>query len=588
TDKLEKERIRKRKNVAKIRINYCNARSDLENARILGKRGDHVEAAEFFSSAASKFKTICTKFKIERERGDLEAVYYLCRAWENMELAERSGEPQKFAEAAQLFEESSKLFGESKLKTLSLGNSSFCQALELGSKFDGSSERDLKAQLYPKIKIMLRNAASSYKKGGFQNGADWALATSTHFDAAWNLIKADENLDLKEKNKLLRIGARILKSAAELFAKAGYENKEREILDELGMVEKEEKVILSALNTIQEPSIVKSTIGIVAPSCPIETSQSPKISEVREYSEEAAIEEKKEPAKEKYKLIYKDLLKDTSKVEQREFRVGIAQIGVSNNGDIIEEFYKETTSGLLGLQEDKVEPLMNKVESLVEEANKNRINILLFPEMAIDLNYSQIFKSISDLAKKFNMYIIPGSYHNTESKRNVSIVIGPDGICWEQEKHIPALIHFKGKRFKEGIEVGRFPRKTIVCNTEYGRIAIAICRDFLDMDLRVELKNFEPPVDLIFNPAFTPVTADFKAVHFDARRSLYAYCFFANIGDYGDSLIYTPEKERIERTLPPKEERIIYKDIDLFKLRSERKKWELIKEKERRFIQSTR
>jgi predicted amidohydrolase len=555
TDKLEKERIRKLKDVAKIRINYCNARSDLENARILGKRGDHVEAAEFFSSAASKFKTICTKFKIERERGDLEAVYYLCRAWENMELAERSGEPQKFAEAAQLFEESSKLFGESKLKTLSLGNSSFCQALELGSKFDGSSETDLKAQLYPKIKIMLRNAASSYKKGGFQNGADWALATSTHFDAAWNLIKADENLDLKEKNKLLRIGARILKSAAELFAKAGYENKEMEILDELDMVEKEEKVILSALNTIQEPSIVKSTIGIVAPSCPIETSQSPKISEVREYSEEAAIEEKKEPAKEKYKLIYKDLLKNTSKVEQREFRVGIAQIGVSNSGNIIEEFYKETTSGLLGLQEDKVEPLMNKVESLVEEANKNRINILLFPEMAIDLNYSQIFKSISDLAKKFNMYIIPGSYHNTESKRNVSIVIGPDGICWEQEKHIPALIHFKGKSFKEGIEVGRFPRKTIVCNTEYGRIAIAICRDFLDMDLRVELKNFEPPVDLIFNPAFTPVTADFKAVHFDARRSLYAYCFFANIGDFGDSLIYTPEKERIERSLQPKEER---------------------------------
>ncbi|MHA2269282.1 MAG: nitrilase-related carbon-nitrogen hydrolase [Promethearchaeota archaeon] len=588
TDKLEKKRIRKLRDVAKIRSNYCNARSDLENARILGKKGDHVEAAASFSSAASKFKTICFKFKIKRERGDLEAVYYLCLAWENMELAEMSDNPQKFAKAAQLFEESSKLFGESKLKTLSLGNSSFCQALELGSKFDQSSETDLKAQLYPKIKIMLRNAASSYKKGGFRNGADWALATSTYFDAAWNLIKADENLDLKEKDKLLRIGAEILKSAAELFAKAGYENREMEILDKLDMVEKEEKVILSALNTIQEPSIVKSTIGIVAPSCPIETSQSPKISEVREYDDATTRGEEKESSKKEYKLIYKDLLKDTSKVQQREFRVGIAQIGVSSSGNIIDEFYKETTSGLLGLQEEKVDPLMNKVKSLVEEANKNRINILLFPEMAIDLNYSQMFKSISDLAKKFNMYIIPGSYHNTESKRNVSVVIGPDGICWEQYKHIPAIIHFEGKRFKEGIEVGRFPRNTIVCNTEYGRIAIVICRDFLDMDLRVELKNFEPPVDLIFNPAFTPVTADFKAAHFDARRSLYTYCFFANIGDFGDSLIFTPEKERIERTIPPKEEGLIYKDIDLFKLRSERKKWELIKKKERGFIQSTR
>ncbi|MHA2182550.1 MAG: nitrilase-related carbon-nitrogen hydrolase, partial [Promethearchaeota archaeon] len=587
-DKLEKKRIRKLKDVAKIRINYCNARSDLENARILGKRGDHVEAAEAFSSAASKFKTICTKFKIERERDDLKAVYYLCRAWENMEIAEKNGDPKKFAEAAKLFEESSKLFGESKLKKLSLGNSSFCQALELGSKFDGSSETVLKAQLYPKIKIMLRNAASSYKKGGFQNGADWALATSTHFDAAWNLIKADENLDLNEKNKLLRIGAEILKSAAELFAKAGYENKEMEILDELDMVKKEEKVILSALNTIQGPSIIKSTMGIVAPSCPIETSQSPKISEIREYNEVTTNEEEKEPSKEEYKLIYKDLLKNTSKVQKREFRVGIAQIGVSNSGNVIEEFYKETTTGLLGLKEDKVEPLMNKIKNLIDEAHKNRINILIFPEMTIDLNYSQIFKNISDLAQKFNMYIIPGSYHNTESKRNVSVVIGPDGICWEQEKHIPALIHFKGKRFKEGIEVGEFPRKTIICNTEYGRIAIVICRDFLDMDLRVELKNFEPPIDLIINPAFTPVTADFKAAHFDARRSLYTYCFFANIGDFGDSLIYTPEKERIERTVPPKEEDIIYKDIDLFRLRSERKKWDLKKEKERKFIQSTR
>ena len=73
-------------------------------------------------------------------------------------------------------------------------------------------------------------------------------------------------------------------------------------------------------------------------------------------------------------------------------------------------------------------------------------------------------------------------------------------------------------------------------------------------------------MDLIINPAFTPVTADFKAAHFDARRSIYAYCFFANIGEYGNSLIYTPEKERIERTIPPKEEGLIFKDINFFKL----------------------
>jgi predicted amidohydrolase len=232
--------------------------------------------------------------------------------------------------------------------------------------------------------------------------------------------------------------------------------------------------------------------------------------------------------------------------------------------------------------------IKTKVKTMIENAAENGVNILVFPEMTIDLNYSELIKDISDLAKLYNMYIIPGSYHEQETKRNLSLVIGPDGILWKQEKHIPATIHVGKKVFKEAIEVGTFPRKTIVCNTEYGRIAIAICRDFLDMDLRVELKNFEPPVDIILNPAFTPVTADFKAAHFDARRSIYAYCFFANVGEFGDSLIYTPEKERIERTIPIKEEGLIYKDIDLFTLRSERKKWEKEQNKERLFIQSTR
>jgi len=102
------------------------------------------------------------------------------------------------------------------------------------------------------------------------------------------------------------------------------------------------------------------------------------------------------------------------------------------------------------------------------------------------------------------------------------------------------------------------------------------------------LKNFEPPVDIVLNPAFTPVTADFQAVHFDARRSIYAYCFFANVAEFGESMIFTPEKERVERRIPSGEESIIFKDVDFFKLRSARKKWEKEKRGERRFIQSTR
>ena len=587
-DKLENERIKKLKNVAKVRINYCSARVYVEKARLLGKRGDHLVAAEKFSSAASQFKDICTKFKLERERRELEAIYHLCRAWENMELAENNEDSSKFAEAAHLFEKASNYFSNNKLKILSSGNSAFCQALELGCKFDETIDTEIKSELYPKIKIMLRKASSSYRKGGFENEANWALATSTYFDAAWHLIRADEEMNLEEKKKLLKIGSEIFKSAAKLFGKSGYKNKEKEILERLEMVNREEKIIMSALNTIIEPSIAKSTIGIIAPACSHESSQSPRISELRELGDEIVKAEIAEVSRVKYKLIYKDLLKEQPEIQRNEFRVGIAQIGLSSTGDILGEHYTEDGSGLLNLRKDKVDFIREKVKEMAKNAHDNGVNILIFPEMAIDLNYGKLLEDISNLAKKYDMYIIPGSFHDPATRRNLSLAISPGGVLWEQEKNIPAMINFKGTRFKEGIESGRFPRKVTICNTEYGRIAIAICRDFLDMDLRVELKNFEPPVDLIFNPAFTPVTADFKAAHFDARRSIYAYCFFANIGEYGNSLIYTPEKERTERIIPPKEEGLIYKDIDLFKLRSERKKWQKIHEKEKQFIQSTR
>jgi tetratricopeptide (TPR) repeat protein/predicted amidohydrolase len=295
-----------------------------------------------------------------------------------------------------------------------------------------------------------------------------------------------------------------------------------------------------------------------------------------------------EPPGGRFRLEHLDLLKDSEKTEMREFRVGVAQIGLSQAGDFLREFYAELAPGLFGLREDKLETVRSSIRRLVEFASSMEIDVLVFPELTIDLNHDQLLEEVLTLASTYHMYIVPGSYHHQQTRQNISTVVSPEGILWEQEKHIPAIIHFAGKRLKEGIDTRNRPRRTVVANTEFGRMAIVICRDFLDMDLRVELKNAEPPVDLIINPAFTPVTADFQAAHFDARRSIYAYCFFANVAEFGDSLIYTPEKERVQRSIPSGEENLCYKEIDLFKLRSERRKWEIEQSKARPFIQSTR
>jgi len=290
-------------------MKHCSARISIEKARMLGKQGEHLPAARKFATAASEFKTVCNRFKIEKERQELEAVYYLCRAWESMEFAENYEDSNRFAEAADLFTKASRLFSSNKMKLLALGNSSFCQALKYGCKFDETAEANIKAEIYPKVKMMLRKATILYNKGGFENGADWALATSTYFDAAWHLIRADKEMRLAEKKELLELGSKILKSASELFAKSGYKEKEKEIIGQLDLIKKEEKILISALNTIKEPKISKSTMGIVAPACPLETSQSPKLGEVYRLTEEASIakigrERKEESDKIKVFLSY--------------------------------------------------------------------------------------------------------------------------------------------------------------------------------------------------------------------------------------------------------------------------------------------
>jgi len=303
--------------------------------------------------------------------------------------------------------------------------------------------------------------------------------------------------------------------------------------------------------------------------------------------EETGISSEGKPEK-KYELVYLDLLKDIHDVEKEKSIIGVAQIGLSKSGDIVKEYYEEPTPGLIRLREGMVDAVRVRIKNMVQAASAKHIEVLIFPELAIDLTYGQILEDITSLAKTHGMFLIPGSYHDHKTRSNLSLIVSPEGIQWEQTKHIPATIHFGGSRKTEGIVRSSPPLKTIIGCTKFGRIAVVICRDFLDMDLRVALKNAEPPVDIIINLAFTPVTDDFRAAHFDARRSIYAYCFFANVAEFGMSFIYTPENERVVRIVPKGEEGLIYKEIDLFNLRSERKKWEIEHARSKPFIQSTR
>ena len=280
-----------------------------------------------------------------------------------------------------------------------------------------------------------------------------------------------------------------------------------------------------------------------------------------------------------FQVVHRDLLHEHGQLQLDRCRVGLAQVPLSVDS------FEATTSGMLALRRERVDEVRRRLAATVAAARSEGIDLLLLPELAVDLKVDALRADLLALAAETGMTIVPGSHHDVALRRNVATVFGPEGILWEQDKQLPAILQIEGQRMEEAIPAG--PKPVIVANTRFGRIAIAICRDFLDLDLRVALRRCTPAVDIVLNPAFTPVTADFQAAHFDARRSIYAYCFFCNVAEFGGSAINTPEKDRTSRTLPVGQEGLLWKDIDLIGLREERQKWAEVRGGPG-FIQSTR
>ncbi|NVM30751.1 MAG: tetratricopeptide repeat protein [Candidatus Helarchaeota archaeon] len=287
----DEERISNLIKVARIRDQYCMARQHIETARVESIRGNHILSAELYNKAGFMFENMCEVYKIKREKKELSAIYFLCKAWEHMAKAENEQKPSLYATASNLFEKASGIFTKSRMKKLSLGNSLYCSALESGSLFDKTSDLDEKIKYYKKIKMNLRESAKNYQLGGFVPDAQWALATSTVFDGIWQLIQVDTEVDFTKKSQYLSMAKKYLDTALKIFEEAGYEQKKHEITKYLEMIDTEKAILTSALDVIEKPAISESSIGIVAPSCPIEISSSLSIGEMQKTDMEAESEQ---------------------------------------------------------------------------------------------------------------------------------------------------------------------------------------------------------------------------------------------------------------------------------------------------------
>ncbi len=265
--------------------------------------------------------------------------------------------------------------------------------------------------------------------------------------------------------------------------------------------------------------------------------------------------------------------------ELSRFRMGLAQIGEAD------DLFMRGPSGLYRVPPARLPFVQRMLERVVDNAAEHGVHLLVFPEMTLDLNIAELEAQLGELARRHDMYIVAGGYHDETTRANVCKVIGPQGVMWQQRKHIPAFVTLAGETISEPIDTPA-PHISVVAATRFGRIAIATCRDFLDLDLLVELRNAEPPIDVLINPAFTPVTSDFSAAHLGARRALYACTVFCNHATFGHSEIFSPEKRKHRVHVAPKKEAVVYRDVPLFELRAERRAWD--QRAHRRFIQSTR
>ncbi|MFQ5758586.1 MAG: hypothetical protein ACE5IF_02785, partial [Candidatus Bathyarchaeia archaeon] len=178
-----------------LRHEYCIGRIALEEAKILDRQGDHAASSRKYGSATEKFQKVTDAMERESDRQELKPIVYLCRAWQMMTHAEAEASPDLYLEASQLFDEVKEHSLSEKARMLALGHSSFCKALEAGTRFE--IVRD--TSLHTLATQHLEGAASYYLKAGFKNASEYAEATQKLLDAYVYMHNAKIEIDPAKK-----------------------------------------------------------------------------------------------------------------------------------------------------------------------------------------------------------------------------------------------------------------------------------------------------------------------------------------------------------------------------------------------------
>jgi len=245
-----------------IRREYCLGRMELEEAKILDKKGDHFSSSQKYGASAQIFEKIVQTMESEQEKREFKLIATLSKAWQRMTCGEAEESPQLYLEASQLFEEAKDLSPNEQAKILTLGHSRFCKALEVGTRFVDTRDPNLHISAIQH----LENAATHYVKAGFRNASEYAKATEQLFDAYMHVDNAKRESDPEKKTKFYAMAEKILQTSAGSFMKAEHPEKREQVLRLLEKVKEERELATSLCEVLHTPPIVSTTTAFGTPA----------------------------------------------------------------------------------------------------------------------------------------------------------------------------------------------------------------------------------------------------------------------------------------------------------------------------------
>jgi hypothetical protein len=261
-EKDEKEMAIELLSASDSRMKYCQGRIELEEAKLYDKKGEHLASSKKYALAANIIQSIIDNLPHDEIDEELQPILHLCKAWQKMTQAEVEASPELYKKASDQFEKATKYGTDQKTKLLIMGHSSFCKALEAGTRYEISKEENLHSELVRN----LGNAINLYIKADFEPAVEYSKGTHHVFDAYLYLNKATEETDPRKKARFYELAERVLEASLEAFSKAKHPEKRNKVSRLLSSVKQDRNLALSLSEILETPTFSSSTMSFQTPT----------------------------------------------------------------------------------------------------------------------------------------------------------------------------------------------------------------------------------------------------------------------------------------------------------------------------------